>query len=77
MEISTQEESSLTNLNITAAKLKEMLSTPTNNFGLALLFKNFVLIDLDYQKEEVCKTKIFTHYKVNLCPLIISTKSLT
>lgn len=29
-------------------KLKEMLSNPSNNFGLALLFKNLVLIDPDY-----------------------------
>jgi hypothetical protein len=29
-------------------KLKEMLSKPTNNFGLALLLKNFVLMDPDY-----------------------------
>jgi hypothetical protein len=36
-----------------AQKLKEMLATPTTNFGLAALFKNFVLIDYDYQIEEV------------------------
>jgi hypothetical protein len=36
-----------------------MISTPTNNFGLALLLKNFVLIDPDYQKEEV-SLKLFS-----------------
>lgn len=35
------------------ARLKEMLSTPTNNFGLAQLFKNFALIAPEYQIEEV------------------------
>ena len=35
------------------AELQEMLKAPTNNIGLALLFKKFVLIDEAYQKEEV------------------------
>jgi hypothetical protein len=30
-----------------------MLQTPTNNIGLAFLFKKFVLIGEEYQKEEV------------------------
>jgi hypothetical protein len=29
------------------AKIKEMLATPTNNYGLAQLFKNFILIDTE------------------------------
>jgi hypothetical protein len=35
------------------AELQEMLKTPTNNIGLAFLFKKFVLIGEEYQKEEV------------------------
>jgi hypothetical protein len=31
-----------------AQKVKEMLETPTTNFGLAALFKNFQLIQTDY-----------------------------
>lgn len=34
-------------------KLQEMLSSPTNNFGLAQLLANFVLIDPCYQMAEV------------------------
>lgn len=34
-------------------QLKAMLKTPTNNFGLAQLFKNFVLIGEQQQIEEV------------------------
>ena len=34
-------------------QLQEMLSTPTNNFGLAQLLKNFVLIGEDSQVIEV------------------------
>lgn len=33
--------------------MQEMLKTPTNNIGLAFLFKKFVLIGEEYQKEEV------------------------
>ena len=32
-------------------QLEEMLQSPTNNFGLAALFKNFVLIGEEYQLE--------------------------
>ena len=34
-------------------QLQAMLQTPTNNFGLASLFKNFVLIGEQYQLEQV------------------------
>ena len=34
-------------------QLKAMLKTPTNNFGLAQLFKNFVLIGEQQSIEEV------------------------
>jgi len=43
-----------------AQKVKEMLSTPTTNFGLAALFKNFQLIDPDYQIEEVTTLSLLT-----------------
>lgn len=36
-----------------AEQLQAMLQTPTNNFGLAQLFKNFVLLGEDYQLEQV------------------------
>lgn len=36
-----------------AKQLEEMLHSPTNNFGLAALFKNFVLINEEYQLEQV------------------------
>ena len=32
-----------------------MLQTPTNNFGLASLFKNFVLIGEQFQYDQVSK----------------------
>jgi len=38
-----------------ANQLKEMLKTPNNNFGLAQLFKRFVLIEETFQKEECAK----------------------
>ena len=37
-------------------ELQEMLKTPTNNIGLAFLFKKFVLIGEQYQREEVSET---------------------
>ena len=36
-----------------ANQLKAMLNTPNNNFGLAQLFKRFVLIEESFQLEEV------------------------
>ena len=36
--------------------LKALMNTPTNNFGLAKLLKNFVLVGESQQMEEVIKT---------------------
>jgi hypothetical protein len=41
-----------------------MLACPTTNFGLAALFKNFQLIDPDYQIEEVSKASL-TIWKIS------------
>lgn len=49
------------------AELKEMLNTPTNNLGLAQLFKKFVLIGEAYQLEEVSSEAINKFYVDDNC----------
>ena len=48
------------------AELKEMLNTPTNNLGLAQLFKKFVLIGEAYQLEEVSLKTIYKFIVIKL-----------
>jgi hypothetical protein len=53
MQSSVLTNSETSSISPAAKKVKEMLATPTTNFGLGALFMNFQLIDPDYQIEEV------------------------